>query len=276
VRTTDPLVLSPSRPEGSGGNADARASGEIPPRRSAQLDAMAAAFVDELAALAGHGPAFAEKLRAVQDLGASAVREAASATTRLGAAWNRAGAAGGRDPVRTAVAASSWIVALSRAMGRLDRRPDVEGHRAARADVQAIVGTLFAARDELRRDDAAIQRALADLAAATRRLREYVHLARALDGRLAAAAGGPSTDARAPGWRDDARRTVDRRLVDLLEQLAVSLHGSSALEAIRADDLAALASIERATRSAARALRTAAVVARAVGPVAQAVRPPPR
>jgi uncharacterized protein YaaN involved in tellurite resistance len=284
VSSTEPLALTPPQPVGTVAGDQAQSAVEVPAERTVELDAMAAAYVEQLAALDARGAEFQEKLRAVHQLGSAEIKEAASVSNRLLDKPVRALRSGPLDKGSTV---SSSLVELRRTVEDLDPRRqgglarrkllglvpvggklrDYFGrYQSSQTHIQAILEALYGGQDELRKDNASIEQEKVNLWATMQRLREYVYLARTLDSALDAhIAAVERTDVeRAKALKGDVQFYVRQKVEDLLTQLAVSVQGYLALEMIRKNNLELIKGVDRATTTTVSALRTAVIVAQAL------------
>jgi uncharacterized protein YaaN involved in tellurite resistance len=163
---------------------------------------------------------------------------------------------------------------LSGSKGILGRLPGgksvmryFERYQPAQKQLDAIITALISGQDALLKDNAAIDLERTNLWATMGKLGEYATLAKALDDSIEArAAELRRTD---PGRADslvaDALFPIRQRRQDLTTQIAVSVQGYLALDAIRKNNLELIKGVERARTTTVAALRTAIIVAQALG-----------
>lgn len=250
----------------------------IAPERDAELLARARAFADELAGLDALAPAFADKVASIATMGARDLQDAARAASQL---LDRPalGGGGASSSVMASLAQVRDALAdidprhersgLAGRAGRFGRRrgespAQADALRAAEDRLGALVRTLGAGQDDLRKDNAAIEVEQANLWRAMERLNDYVVLAGHLDravtahaDRLDATGGGHAATA----LRTDALHALKQRRQDVLEQLAVCVQGYLALDLVRQNNLELVRGVDAALTAAVAALRTAAIVA---------------
>jgi uncharacterized protein YaaN involved in tellurite resistance len=141
-----------------------------------------------------------------------------------------------------------------------------ERYQPAQKQLDAIIAALISGQDALLKDNAAIDLERANLWAAMGKLGEYATLAKALDEALEKrAAEVRATDPRAAdSLVADALFPIRQRRQDLTTQLAVSVQGYLALDAIRRNNLELIKGVERARTTTVAALRTAIIVSQAL------------
>jgi len=139
-------------------------------------------------------------------------------------------------------------------------------YQSSQAHLNAIIESLKRGKDELLRDNAAIEQEKANLWALMTRLEKYVHIGRALDSQLAAKASelDASDPEKARVVREEMLFYARQKVTDLLTQLAVNIQGYLALDLIRKNNLELSKGVDRATTTTVSALRTAVIVAQAL------------
>jgi uncharacterized protein YaaN involved in tellurite resistance len=139
-------------------------------------------------------------------------------------------------------------------------------YRSAQSHLNAIVEALRRGRDELLRDNAAIDQEKAHLWKLMERMEKYIYLGRQLDAALErqALALEGSDARRAQALRDELLFHTRQKVTDLLTQTAVNVQGYLALDLVRRNNLELIKGVERATTTTVSALRTAVIVAQAL------------
>lgn len=139
-------------------------------------------------------------------------------------------------------------------------------YQAASAPINAVVRTLRARQDDLRRDNAAIQGERERLWAAMGQLSEAAAMAGAVDEAIDRQASilDLADPARANAVRAEVLFPVRQRHQDLLTQLAVSMQGYLALDVLRRNNDELIRGVERAASTTVSALRVAVVVSGAL------------
>lgn len=142
-----------------------------------------------------------------------------------------------------------------------------DSYRSAESQIAAILKNLAESKDEIIRDNAAIEQEKQRLWDSMQRLEQYVHIARAVDAKLSekAAALDAVDPRKAKVVREELLFAVRQRVTDLLTQTAVSVQGYLAMDIIRKTNLELLKGVERASTTTVSALRTAVMIAQALG-----------
>jgi len=139
-------------------------------------------------------------------------------------------------------------------------------YQSSQSHLNAIIEVLKRGKDELLRDNAAIEVEKTNLWGLMERLEKYVHIGRRLDTELEAKA--VALDAADPEKarvvREEMLFYTRQKVTDLLTQMAVNIQGYLALDMIRKNNLELMKGVDRATTTTVSALRTAVVVAQAL------------
>jgi len=283
------LVLSPPTPVQV--VSDDEVTGAIPldPARQTELRAKARAFATELAAMDVNSPAFTEKVNSIAAMGDREMRSAASMSSRmldrpaaaLGRAKNRPGA-----DVQNQV--SDTLIDLRATITDLDpSRADLQGARrllkflpggrkaeryfakyqSAQAHLNAIIRSLEAGQDDLRKDNASIEAEKANLWSTLGKLTEYSQLAAALDDEVTeriAELRLVGNTKQADTLHADALFPIRQRRQDIMTQMTVAVQGYLALDLIRRNNLELIRGVDRAQVTTIAALRTAVIVSQAL------------
>jgi uncharacterized protein YaaN involved in tellurite resistance len=141
-----------------------------------------------------------------------------------------------------------------------------ERYQSSQTHLNAIIESLKRGKDELLRDNTAIEQEKVNLWALMERLEKYVHIGKALDGQLDAKARALETTdpEKARVIREEMLFYSRQKVTDLLTQLAVNIQGYLALDMIRKNNLELMKGVDRATTTTVAALRTAVIVAQAL------------
>jgi uncharacterized protein YaaN involved in tellurite resistance len=273
------LVLTPPAPVAV--VAKEKAAGLVPlqPAEKTQLAQRVEAFVSELIALDANSPDFGKKAEQLMHMGQREISEAAGHSNRF---LDR--------PVKAIAAESSVgsdLAALRRTVEDLDPgkqnllapkklfgllpygnklRDYFDGYRSAQGHISSILARLTSGKDELLKDNAAIDVERQSLWAAMHRLEQMIHISKALDVALEhkayeLEAGEP---AKAKALRENALFYVRQRTTDLLTQMAVSVQGYLALDLVKRNNIELMKGVDRASTTTVSALRTAVTVAQAL------------
>jgi len=141
-----------------------------------------------------------------------------------------------------------------------------EQYRSAQSHLNAIVEALRRGKDELLRDNAAIEQEKANLWSLMERLEKHIYLGKQLDAALEQQARTlEASDARkAQILREELLFYTRQKVTDLLTQAAVNVQGYLALELVRRNNFELIKGVDRATTTTLAALRTAVTVAQAL------------
>ena len=139
-------------------------------------------------------------------------------------------------------------------------------YTSAQGQLDAILTSLYRGKDDLMRDNAAIEQEKASLDVATERIREAVSLCEYFDQELSRHVDllTEQGDERATVLRDEALLTVRQRRVDLLTQTAVNLQAYHVLDILKKNNVELIRGVDRATTTTLSALRTAVIAAQAL------------
>jgi uncharacterized protein YaaN involved in tellurite resistance len=139
-------------------------------------------------------------------------------------------------------------------------------YQSSQAHLNAIIESLKRGKDELLRDNAAIEQEKTNLWGLMERLEKYIHIGKKLDAELDAKAR--ALDAQDPEKarvvREEMLFYTRQKVMDLLTQMSVNIQGYLALDLIRKNNLELMKGVDRATTTTVSALRTAVIVAQAL------------
>jgi uncharacterized protein YaaN involved in tellurite resistance len=139
-------------------------------------------------------------------------------------------------------------------------------YQSSQTHLNAIIEALKRGKDELMRDNAAIEQEKVNLWTLMERLEKYVHIGKKLDAQLDVKAREleVSDPEKARVVREEMLFYARQKVTDLLTQLAVNIQGYLALDMIRKNNLELMKGVDRATTTTVSALRTAVIVAQAL------------
>ena len=259
-----------------------KAAGLVPlqPEQKSQLDAKAEAFVEELAGFDAHSPEFGQKVDQITNMGRREIAEAAGQSNRF---LDR--------PVKAMDAdtgVGTDLAELRRTIEDLDPgrqgnllapkklfgiipfgnklRNYFDGYKSAQTHIASILSRLTGGKDELLKDNAAIDVERQNLWAAMGRLEQMIHISKALDAKLEGKAMDLEiTDpAKSKAILETALFYVRQRSTDLLTQMAVTVQGYLALDLVKKNNVELVKGVDRASTTTVAALRTAVTVAQAL------------
>ncbi|MDT7933813.1 MAG: toxic anion resistance protein [Sphingomonadaceae bacterium] len=275
-----PIELTPPTPVPA--VAPTQAAGLVPisDEVKTQLEARVDGFIDELVTVDANSPEFGKKVDALTNLGRREIAEAANQSNRFldrpVRSLNEDGGIGANltqlrrtvedlDPSKRGdLTARRKLFGLVPFGGRA--RQYFDSYKSAQGTIQSILGSLANGKDELLRDNAAIDVERQNLWAAMGKLEQMVHVSKTLDAKLEdKAAELDATDpAKATAIRQTALFYVRQRTQDLLTQMAVTVQGYLALDLVKKNNVELVKGVDRASTTTVAALRTAVTVAQAM------------
>jgi uncharacterized protein YaaN involved in tellurite resistance len=139
-------------------------------------------------------------------------------------------------------------------------------YQSSQSHLNAIIESLKRGKDELLRDNAAIEQEKINVWTLMERLEKYIHIGKKLDTQLEAKAREleASDPEKARVVREEMLFYTRQKVTDLLTQMAVNIQGYLALDMIRKNNLELMKGVDRATTTTVAALRTAVIVAQAL------------
>lgn len=262
--------------------APQKAAGLVPidDSKKSALDEKAEAFVEELAALDVNSPEFGKKVDQLVNMGRREIADAAGQSNRF---LDR--------PVRAMDKESGVgadLAELRRTIEDLDpgKKDDLftrkkifgiipwgsklrdyfDSYKSSQGHIASILSHLASGKDELLKDNAAIDVERQTLWGAMGRLEQMIHVSKALDARLEAKAADIeiSDPAKAKAIRETALFYTRQRTQDLLTQMAVTVQGYLALDLVKKNNVELIKGVDRASTTTVAALRTAVTVAQAL------------
>jgi uncharacterized protein YaaN involved in tellurite resistance len=248
-------------------------------KRSA-LDEKADSFVAELSALDANSPEFGKKVDQLTNMGRKEIADAAGQSNRFLDRPTRA--------INQESNVGNDLAELRRTIEDLDpgtqgdltapkklfgiipfgnkMRNYFDGYKSSQTHIASILTRLGGGKDELMKDNAAIDVERQTLWAAMGRLEQMIHVAKALDARLEAKAADLETSdpAKAKAIKEQALFYIRQRTQDLLTQMAVTVQGYLALDLVKKNNVELIKGVDRASTTTVSALRTAVTVASAL------------
>jgi len=279
LELTPPQPVAPVAPESASGRVKLR------PEDTAELDSQVRAFVDAVSSLDEQDPKFKECLDRVHTMGNKDVEMSASVSNRML-----------ERPVKNMKSGlfdsgsdiSQSLIDLRNTVEKLDpaKQGDLfaprkllglipfgsrlvqyfDQYQSSQTHINAIVESLRRGKDELMRDNAAIEQEKVNLWTLMERLEKYIYLGRNLDEALDAKARAlDATDPeKARVVREELLFYTRQKVTDLLTQMAVNIQGYLALDLLRKNNFELMKGVDRATTTTVAALRTAVMVAQAL------------
>jgi uncharacterized protein YaaN involved in tellurite resistance len=253
---------------------------KLEPEQTSALDQKASAFVEELAELDAHSPEFGKKVDQLTNMGRAEIAEAAGQSNRFLDRPTRA--------INQESNVGNDLAALRRTIEDLDpgkqgnlmtpkklfglipfgnkARDYFDGYKSSQSHIATILNRLGSGKDELMKDNAAIDVERQQLWAAMGRLEQMIHISKALDGKLEAKAMALEVPdpAKAKAIKEQALFYIRQRSQDLLTQMAVTVQGYLALDLVKKNNVELIKGVDRASTTTVAALRTAVTVASAL------------
>jgi uncharacterized protein YaaN involved in tellurite resistance len=262
--------------------APEKASGLVPLKdgqRSA-LDEKAEGFVAELALLDPNSPEFGKKVDQLTTMGRKEIAEASGQSNRFldrpVRAMDKEGGVGkdlaelrrtieDLDPGKKGDLFTRKKLFGIIPMGN-KMRNYFDSYKSSQGHISSILTNLGSGKDELLKDNAAIDVERQNLWAAMGRLEQMIHVAKALDAKLEDKANDLdiSDPAKAKAIRETALFYIRQRTTDLLTQMAVTVQGYLALDLVKKNNVELIKGVDRASTTTVAALRTAVTVAQAL------------
>lgn len=139
--------------------------------------------------------------------------------------------------------------------------------QSAGQQIQVVMRQIYAARDDLQRDDIALEATRVKLWEAMQRLKAAIHFAERLDGQLGRKVSElvGSEPERAKALEQEVLYHVRQNLQDMLTQMAVCVNGYLSLDALRKTCRELINGCDRVATTGMSALAVAQTVARATG-----------
>jgi uncharacterized protein YaaN involved in tellurite resistance len=278
-----PSVLTPPEAVAPVAPADAIGKVPVPADERAKLDADAARLAKELTSLAPDSEGFKERVRALESLANAEIARSASVSNRMLDRPTRAMAAMGEGaPV------AKTLLDLRSTVERLDpsRQGDLfaqkrflgiipmgsklrdyfRGYESSQDHLNSVIESLRRGKDELMRDNAAIDVEKTNMWALMGQLEKHGYLVRALGNAVQQEVDGlEATDPeRARAIKEEVLFAARQKQQDIATQLAVNVQGYMALDLIKRNNVELMKGVDRATTTTVAALRTAVITAQAV------------
>ncbi len=259
-----------------------KAAGLVPlsTEQRSQLEEKVDGFIDELVAQDVNSPEFGKKVDQITNMGRKEIMEAAGQSNRFldrpVKAMDKDSSVGAdlaelRRTIEDLDPSSKGnLLAPRRIFGIIPfgnkMRNYFDGYKSAQSHIATILQRLGGGKDELLKDNAAIDVERQNLWAAMGRLEQMIHISKTLDARLEAKALElDATDpAKARAIRESALFYTRQRTQDLLTQMAVSVQGYLALDLVKKNNVELIKGVDRASTTTVAALRTAVTVAQAL------------
>ncbi|MEI8031513.1 MAG: toxic anion resistance protein [Comamonadaceae bacterium] len=251
----------------------------------AQLDAQVAQFIDDITAHDSQDPKFKEAVERIHSMGNKDIEASASVSNRM---LDRPVKSLNNGLFDKGAEIGKGLIDLRRQIEELDpsRQGDLfsvrkilgfiplgnkmadyfDKYQSSQSHLNAIIEALKRGKDELLRDNAAIDQEKVNLWGLMEKLEKYVHIGKKLDTELDSKARSleASDPEKARVVREEMLFYTRQKVTDLLTQMSVNIQGYLALDMIRKNNLELMKGVDRATTTTVSALRTAVIVAQAL------------
>jgi len=280
-----PFTLEPPAPVAAVPIESASGRVRLSPEAVAELDLQVRQFIDDITQHDSQAPQFKLAVERIHSMGNKDIEASASVSNRML-----------ERPVKTLESGlldngsgiGQSLIDLRRQIDELDpsRQGDLLSARkllgfiplgnklvdyfaryqSSQAHLNAIIESLKRGKDELLRDNAAIEQEKLNLWTLMERLEKYIHIGRKLDAELDARSQAmlATEPEKARIVRDEMLFYTRQKVTDLLTQMSVNIQGYLALDMIRKNNLELIKGVDRATTTTVSALRTAVTVAQAL------------
>lgn len=250
-----------------------------------ELDAQVKSFIDTVTTYDANAPEFKQAVERIHGMGNKDIEASASVSNRML-----------ERPVKTlenglfdkGTQIGKSLIDLRRQIEELDpsRQGDLfsarkilgflpwgnklgdyfDRYQSSQSHLNAIIEALKRGKDELLRDNAAIEQEKGNMWTLMERLEKYIHISKKLDTELdaKAAALDVNDSVKARIVREEMLFYTRQKTTDLLTQMSVNIQGYLALDLIRKNNLELIKGVDRATTTTVSALRTAVIVAQAL------------
>jgi uncharacterized protein YaaN involved in tellurite resistance len=278
----EPPALTPPAPVAVIAPEDAANRVPLAPEETQRLDRQVGEFIGDLTTLDPHGSDFKTRVDAILALGDNDVRASAGVANRMLERPMKAmknGVYDAASPVSKALgdlrntvesldpSKAGDLLSPRKLLGLIPFGSKLtayfDGYRSAQNHLNAIIETLYRSKDELQRDNAAIEQEKATMWALMQKLEGFAYLAKKLDAEIENRLATLDPE-RAKILREDVQFYARQKIQDLLTQMAVNVQGYLALDLIKKNNVELIKGVERATTTTVSALRTAVVVAQAL------------
>ncbi len=279
------FVLEPPAPVAVVPVESASGHVRLKPEKVGELDAQVRQFIDDITTHDAQDPTFKEAVERIHSMGNKDIEASAAVSNRML-----------ERPVKSlenglfdkGAQIGKGLVDLRRQIEQLDpsRQGDLfsvrkllgvipmgnrladyfDRYQSSQSHLNAIIESLKRGKDELLRDNAAIEQEKTNLWSLMERLEKYVHIGKKLDTVLDAKAAllDASDPQKARVVREEMLFYTRQKVTDLLTQMSVNIQGYLALDMIRKNNLELMKGVDRATTTTVSALRTAVIVAQAL------------
>lgn len=281
--STSTMTLEAPKPVAPVPQDDANQIVKLDESKIPDLNVKVDEFVTNVLSLPVGTPEFDEKVNAIHNLGSAEIRASAAISNRMLDRPAKSMSKGLFDnsPIAKSLTDLRGIVEdldpgkqdLStprRLLGLIPFGTKVQDYfrqyESAQTHINAVIESLYSGKDELMKDNAAIEQEKVNMWAMMQSLRQYIYVGKQIDEKLENKVieleGKDPEKARVV--KEEMLFYVRQKNTDFLTQLAVNIQGYLALDMIRKNNLELIKGVDRATTTTISALRTAVMVAQAL------------
>lgn len=258
---------------------------QLDPAALPELDAQVERFINDTLTLEMQDPVFKERMESIHRLGDSDVLKSATMSNRMldrpvrlldnGLFNDGVGIGKNLIDLRKKIdelnpAKQGDLFKPRKILGLIPFGNKLEAYfdkyRSAQSHINGILEGLIESKDELLRDNAAIEQEKVELWNAMQRIEQYAYIGKKLDEKLSARISEIeiTNPEKARVVKDELLFYTRQKTIDLLTQQSVSIQGYLVLDLIRKNNLELLKGVDRATTTTMSALRTAVMTAQAL------------
>lgn len=257
---------------------------KITPEDETRLNARVAGFIDDITGAPIDSGEFKARIDAITRLGDKEVEASANVSSRLlarpvNAMRQKNNDSGSKvskglvelrdtcerlDPKRHNLLSPTRILGIVPFGNRI--KTYFRGYQSAQDHINAIMTSLMEGKDELLRDNAAIEQERAEMWTLMGKLEQFIYIAKKIDAELCTRI--EEIEAADPGRAKQIKEQVlfdtRQKVTDLLTQMAVNVQGYMALDLVKRNNIELIKGVDRARTTTLSALRTAVIVASAL------------
>jgi uncharacterized protein YaaN involved in tellurite resistance len=276
---TPPAPVPPVKTENAGQMV------QLDPAILLDLDNQAEQFINDTLTLEIHDPVFKERIESIHRLGNSDILKSAAMSNRMldrpvkllnnGLFSDKSVIGKSLIDLRRKIddlnpATQGDLFNQKKILGFIPFGNKVEDYfnkyRSAQSHINGILEGLEESKDELLRDNAAIEQEKTELWKSMQRVEQYVYIGKKLDEKLSMCIEDIERNDpdKAKIVKDELLFYTRQKTIDLLTQQSVSIQGYLVLDLIRKNNLELIKGVDRASTTTMSALRTAVMTAQAL------------
>lgn len=277
------LTLEPPKPVAVVPQDEANQMVKLDETKIPELDAKVDAFVNDVIMHPVNTPEFDKKVASIHNLGNAQIMASAQVSNRMldRPAKSMNASLFDQSPIAKSLTELRGVVedldpskqnlkSPRKFLGIIPMGNKVRdyflSYQSSQKHLNAIIEGLYNGKDELLRDNAAIEQEKVNMWELMQALREYIYVGKQIDAKLEAKVTALETTdpEKARVVKEEMLFYVRQKNTDFLTQLAVNIQGYLALDIIRKNNLELVKGVDRATTTTVSALRTAVIVSQAL------------